>query len=968
MSATCYKKYILFLLPLFLLYSLIASGQVNNYIFSTIPGTYTPISDGTELGTKTNNNESFNNISLGFNFYFNGKIYNKVSVNVNGFIAMGEAVINSTAPISSGLSNNIVCGFGLDLKSGNLVPGELRYSVGGTAPNRVFTVQWSNYYSSASNDTYSFQIRLLENGNIAEVVYGDIVQSSSIKYVQVGLRGNSNSDYNNRSVSSSINNTWATSVPGTGPGATCELSNTGKMPVAGLTFRWELPAIDLGLTSLLSPSGCFGADQKVRVFLTNLGKNQVDFQASPVTCSGSVSGPNPKTFQGASINYGKLNPGSSIIVSLDTAYDMISEGDYFFSASISSSVDQFAGNNHLSSVKRTVAYTTISELPVKADFTEYNGDNLKSIFPGWYEANGTRPVDSGSAWVASSGAQRAFFGKDAVAAKVRLYTNFQNEWIIGPRFKVEANTYLRYKAAVTSSGDIASAQMGADDKLYVMVSPDCGANWIVVDSIVSSMLIPPDLTLRTISLAEFSGQDLMPAFFATDGLQDNTESYDLHVDGISIGNLADRDASVVAVLSPYMNNCANKNAAISVLIENTGLDSLTDLIIRTTISGMPKTVVLLDTLKKTLQPAEWEILLLSEYFDSNPGGLIDITSSVISGDSNPSNDSASIDLFINSNPPAPVAQDEIICEPGGTATLHASGQGTMNWYDKSENGTLLYNGPYFTTPYLTESASYYVRSALTSPNNLRTVFDGQNQASGNMFDLTALVSLRIDSFDVHLPGFEEDVIKIYYKEGTYEGFENNESAWTFFDSVTVWPNGLGLPTRVPFGNLFIPAGKTYGLYITCVRGSMRYTATSGIHTISDGNMLLKLGIGNTYPFTSIYTPRSWNGTIYYTYACESEAERVDVTVKPCETAVNEHGSNIRLMPNPSEGIVYINHGSYEKASAEVIDTRGRTVLRQQIEEQHIQTKIDARELAPGVYFLRLTTSGEQFIHKLILRR
>ena len=94
-----------------LLISWSAVGQyVPNYAVSTSSGTYTSIATGTSFGTATNDDQSFTDganptvssgsgpgIDIGFDFIFNCQIMNKLGVNANGFIALG----NNTVTISS---------------------------------------------------------------------------------------------------------------------------------------------------------------------------------------------------------------------------------------------------------------------------------------------------------------------------------------------------------------------------------------------------------------------------------------------------------------------------------------------------------------------------------------------------------------------------------------------------------------------------------------------------------------------------------------------------------------------------------------------------------------------------------------------------------------------------------------------------------------------------------------------------
>ncbi len=107
----------------------------------------------------------------------------------------------------------------------------------GTAPNRQFVVQWTGTkrFSGASSDNFSFQMILEEAPpQQLKVVYGPVSTSvTSDLLFQVGLRGNSNTDYNARTSSSS----WAATTASTANTNTVALKNS-NVPASGLTFIW----------------------------------------------------------------------------------------------------------------------------------------------------------------------------------------------------------------------------------------------------------------------------------------------------------------------------------------------------------------------------------------------------------------------------------------------------------------------------------------------------------------------------------------------------------------------------------------------------------------------------------------------------------------------------------------------------------------------------------------------------------
>jgi subtilisin-like proprotein convertase family protein len=128
--------------------------------------------------------------------------------------------------------------------------GEIRTELTGTAPNREFVIQFtgmSRYNTSTTgaglNSTLNFQIRLREGGGnpasqSVQVVYGNVLHPNGSTTVQSGLRGTTNTDYNNRTSTTD----WSATTAGGSNSATITLSST-VFPATGLTFTWTPPAL-----------------------------------------------------------------------------------------------------------------------------------------------------------------------------------------------------------------------------------------------------------------------------------------------------------------------------------------------------------------------------------------------------------------------------------------------------------------------------------------------------------------------------------------------------------------------------------------------------------------------------------------------------------------------------------------------------------------------------------------------------
>jgi hypothetical protein len=224
-----------------------AWAQVGGMSFSQSLGTYTAITGGTVHTTSNtwDDTPNYTAIPIGFTFNFDGVDYTTVTISMNGFITFGATAPGTTnyTPLSSTTAyTGAVSGFGRDLQ-GVVGLGEIRSESSGG----VFTVQWAHarrYNGSTVNtEDFSFQIKLHQTSNTIELVYGsftDAQTASNTNVPQVGLRGATNADYNNREVLSTGD--WSASTAGAANTATCYYNQAtpAVKPVSGQTYTWQL--------------------------------------------------------------------------------------------------------------------------------------------------------------------------------------------------------------------------------------------------------------------------------------------------------------------------------------------------------------------------------------------------------------------------------------------------------------------------------------------------------------------------------------------------------------------------------------------------------------------------------------------------------------------------------------------------------------------------------------------------------
>lgn len=252
-----FKKSRVVIFLMFLMFGYLKAQTVaGDYQFSYVrPVPYVNFFDGNPIPATTNTywDNLTVEVNLGFSFYFNGKTYNTCFINTNGFLTFGAgAAANNYVPISSDATyDGAVSAFGRNLYNSVTNGNAIRYKTTGSGTNRIFTVQWSNARRTGdSTGTFSFQIKLYEGSNMIEVHYGpSSTYTTTTNYpVQVGLRGASNADFNNRTTTAD----WAASGQGTANNATNSTTNTVK-PIPNSVYRWTIPTYNV--TEVLSGNG-----------------------------------------------------------------------------------------------------------------------------------------------------------------------------------------------------------------------------------------------------------------------------------------------------------------------------------------------------------------------------------------------------------------------------------------------------------------------------------------------------------------------------------------------------------------------------------------------------------------------------------------------------------------------------------------------------------------------------------------
>jgi hypothetical protein len=180
-----------------------------------------------------------------------------------------------------------------------------------------------------------------------------------------------------------------------------------------------------------------------------------------------------------------------------------------------------------------------------------------------------------------------------------------------------------------------------------------------------------------------------------------------------------------------------------------------------------------------------------------------------------------------------------------------------------------------------KQVSIFLASVLISStsfaDSLSTIFAGNNGQSGNMFDIA-----NTGSRSINITGFSQN----FYPSGltSVSGFEfytvaggvtlanqSNAAAWTLISTAGSFTRNVSdTPTNVPFSSPFsirLDPGERIGIYLTNnqLTNDNYYTNGTGVGNVAatNSNLTIYEGYGVSYPFFSFFSPRIWNGTIFY---------------------------------------------------------------------------------------------------------
>lgn len=154
--------------------------------------------------------------------------------------------------------------------------------------------------------------------------------------------------------------------------------------------------------------------------------------------------------------------------------------------------------------------------------------------------------------------------------------------------------------------------------------------------------------------------------------------------------------------------------------------------------------------------------------------------------------------------------------------------------------------------------------------NLTTTLYGTTQSKGVMFDLSVSEQIQLLKFSLSLDNFNNNDIEIWYRNGTFSGYEFDMNAWLPLGTHSIvglgpdQPSNLVLPTPLDLGE------GTYSFYLYNRNGSFNCVSsnTLGSVFVFDHSISIFEGIGRDITNGSVFnspinSPVNFSGRIGY---------------------------------------------------------------------------------------------------------
>lgn len=369
-----------------------------------------------------------------------------------------------------------------------------------------------------------------------------------------------------------------------------------------------------------------------------------------------------------------------------------------------------------------------------------------------------------------------------------------------------------------------------------------------------------------------------------------TIDFDVEIEQTNYPDLA------IGSLQKPLNVCGDNADSIAVNLYNYGNAALSNFPITCELTGTMNGTPVNQTFNSTVTAT---VGILGSYrfvfpttINTNQSGSLSFKIySGVATDGDRTNDTVTFNKTFYGTPSNPTVADVDRCGVGTVqlSSTPASGLDNIRWYSAATGGSTLGAGSTITSPLYYSSTTVYAQASRNgasgsfapSTSGNTVYWGGTSNEQGGMMDIIPTKTMIINNIFIRKYYGNTATYKVFIREGGFQGYETNSSAWTLAGTANNVGGGANVMVPINIGGFILEEGVTYGIYVQCLGDDfwIRYNPNPPFYE-ANADMMMVNGsylygnFSNVVPWYCIDI--RWD----YTTMCLGNRVPVNVTIKP----------------------------------------------------------------------------------------